>query len=159
MTDIRIGQRGETVSCGRCGTTHHPLDLVAHLITPDRRCRNLRHLRCRDGCSLEELEIVRLREALAEFDATFNLRWDADMRAIKRWQKANPDRVLIWPDHVDLVLWLEAEVTRLGKVIERLTTALRVSDHKPHDQDGEPVEGFPACSICGAIQTLVGGSE
>ena len=39
------------------------------------------------------------------------------------------------------------------ETIERLTRALRVASHSPHDQAGEPVEGFPVCSICGAIQT------
>ena len=38
--------------------------------------------------------------------------------------------------------------------IERLTRALRVNTHSPHDQAGDPIEGFPVCSVCGAIQTL-----
>jgi hypothetical protein len=38
-------------------------------------------------------------------------------------------------------------------VIDRLQQALRVAAHSPHDQAGEPVEGFPVCSVCGAIQT------
>jgi hypothetical protein len=36
---------------------------------------------------------------------------------------------------------------------EALRAALRVATHSPHDQDGEPIEGFPVCSVCGAIQT------
>lgn len=40
-----------------------------------------------------------------------------------------------------------------GEVIKRLTKALAVATHSPHDQDGEPNEGFPVCSVCGAIQT------
>jgi hypothetical protein len=43
-----------------------------------------------------------------------------------------------------------------AEVIERLTRALRVSAHSPHDQDGEPIVGFPVCSVCGAIQTTEG---
>lgn len=40
-----------------------------------------------------------------EYDASFNVRWEADMRAIKRWQEAT-GRKLVWPDHADLVVWL-----------------------------------------------------
>ncbi len=45
-------------------------------------------------------------EKLEELEAIFDMRWDADMRAIKRWQAAGPDRDLTWPDHADLVVWL-----------------------------------------------------
>ena len=40
-----------------------------------------------------------------EHRASFDLRWRADMRAIKRWQEAHgqPD---MWPDHADLCVWL-----------------------------------------------------
>jgi hypothetical protein len=42
-----------------------------------------------------------------------------------------------------------------GEVKNRLTQALRVATHTPHDQDGtpDPDSGFPVCSVCGAIQT------
>jgi hypothetical protein len=49
---------------------------------------------------------------LKELRATFNLRWAADMRAIKRWQKAHPGNDLTWPDHADMVVWLLGEVDR-----------------------------------------------
>jgi hypothetical protein len=38
--------------------------------------------------------------------ASFDLRWKADMRAIKLWQKAHPGKELTWPDQTDLVVWL-----------------------------------------------------
>ncbi|MGY3278084.1 hypothetical protein [Bradyrhizobium sp. S3.7.6] len=37
---------------------------------------------------------------------SFDLRWNADMRAIKRWQAEKPGRELSWPDHADLCIWL-----------------------------------------------------
>lgn len=40
-----------------------------------------------------------------DLEKTFALRWKADMRAIKRWQKAT-GKTQVWPDHVDLVCWL-----------------------------------------------------
>jgi hypothetical protein len=50
----------------------------------------------------------RIGEELAEARATdevFDMRWNADMRAIKMWQ-ANSGRDLTWPDHADLCVWL-----------------------------------------------------
>lgn len=46
-----------------------------------------------------------LKAEIAEHDASFDLRWKADMRAIKRWQKAT-GKTAIWPDHADLCVWL-----------------------------------------------------
>lgn len=45
-------------------------------------------------------------ERIEELEATFELRWKADMRAIKRWQEANPGNDLTWPDHADMVVWM-----------------------------------------------------
>jgi hypothetical protein len=41
-----------------------------------------------------------------EMQASADLRWGADMRAIKRWQEAHPGNDLVWPDHADLCVWL-----------------------------------------------------
>lgn len=56
-------------------------------------------------CSPGHCDCIDARVRAAELQATFNLRWDADMRAIKRWQAAT-GRELVWPDHADLVVWL-----------------------------------------------------
>lgn len=53
--------------------------------------------------------------AKEELQATFDLRWAADMRAIKRWQEAHPGNELTWPDHADLVVWLLEELERLRR--------------------------------------------
>jgi len=45
-------------------------------------------------------------ERIEELEATFDLRWKADMRAIKRWQEAHPGNDLTWPDHADMVVWM-----------------------------------------------------
>lgn len=50
-----------------------------------------------------------LRDLLArnhELEQSFDLRWNADKRAIKRWREANPGNDLIMPDHADLCVWL-----------------------------------------------------
>jgi hypothetical protein len=51
-------------------------------------------------------EAARRLDTLSEYETSFRLRWDADMRAIKRWQEAHPGNELTWPDHADLVVWL-----------------------------------------------------
>ncbi len=44
---------------------------------------------------------------LAERDASFELRWKADMWAIARWRAEKPEeRDLLAPDHADLCVWL-----------------------------------------------------
>lgn len=53
------------------------------------------------------------REA-AELQAIFNLRWDADMRAIKQWQAAT-GRTLTLPDHADLCVWLLEQLEMGGR--------------------------------------------
>jgi hypothetical protein len=47
-----------------------------------------------------------------DLEYTFQLRWQADQRAIKRWREAT-GRTLVQPDHVDLVIWLLEQIDRL----------------------------------------------
>ncbi len=102
----------------------------------------------RPGITAQHVDaLVSLAELGLDELASFNMRWEADMRAIKRWRDGGPepyvaelmtagqamremiatnglaggkdwdeavhharlvrgDRVLIWPDHADLVVWL-----------------------------------------------------
>ena len=55
-------------------------------------------------------ELVQVLPSSGDLDKEFDLRWAADMRAIKLWQKAHPGSDLIWPDHTDLVLWLMDQI-------------------------------------------------
>ncbi len=68
--------------------------------------------------SLNELE--NLRKELQDMNASFELRWKADMRAITRWQIAT-GRLLVWPDHADLCVWLMEQNDQLRAENERLT--------------------------------------
>ena len=36
-----------------------------------------------------------------DLQATFDLRWKADMRAVKMWRDAHPGKELTLPDHAD----------------------------------------------------------
>jgi hypothetical protein len=60
---------------------------------------------------------------IKELQQSFDLRWKADMRAIKRWQEANPGKELVWPDHADLCVWLLDQLTAQAGEIERLKEA------------------------------------
>ena len=51
--------------------------------------------------------MIEAAEAYLQHEQNFDLRWEADMRAIKRWQSVDPEkRKLTWPDHTDLCVWL-----------------------------------------------------
>jgi len=53
----------------------------------------------------QNAEITKLKVEAEDENRSFALRWNADMRAIKRWQAAT-GRELVWPDHADLCVWL-----------------------------------------------------
>jgi hypothetical protein len=65
-----------------------------------------------EGKTIAQLEedLATAKQDLIEFQQSFDLRWNADMRAIKRWQAAHPGKELIWPDHTDLCVWLLAQI-------------------------------------------------
>jgi hypothetical protein len=50
-----------------------------------------------------------LKEAAAELrdmQQLFDLQWEADMRAVKRWREAHPGNDLVLPDRANMVVWL-----------------------------------------------------
>ena len=56
-----------------------------------------------------EPTIEQLQEEIEDLRATFDLRWKADMRAVKMWrEKTGQD--LVCPDHADLCVWLLEEL-------------------------------------------------
>jgi len=68
------------------------------------------------SCALDMCltEIGRLQQELVEREASFDLRWKASQRAIKRWQEAHPGNDLVWPDHADLCVWLLEQLDARG---------------------------------------------
>lgn len=69
------------------------------------------------------MDLPRVLTELEEMKSSFALRWDADMRAIKRWQVASGE-TLVWPDHADLCVWLLEQQHAQSKLIEQLTDIL-----------------------------------
>lgn len=86
-------------------------------------------------------------EQIEEHNQSFDLRWKADMCAIKRWQEANPGNDLTWPDHADMVVWLldqfdaraaQPPVTALREVIAERERQKSVEGWTPdHDDEHE----------------------
>jgi hypothetical protein len=95
---------------------------------------------------------------LADLEATFDLRWQADMRAIALWRAEAPGRELKQPDHADMVIWLLSKLESVGVQICRddkdyaiefgrylanaaeifLATINKAERIALHDQTGEP---------------------
>lgn len=58
-----------------------------------------------------------------EHNASFDLRWKADMRAIAKWQEAT-GRKLTWPDHADLCVWLLEQLDERNETTHRTIASL-----------------------------------
>lgn len=71
-------------------------------------------------------ECERLRAEIETHDASFNLRWRADQRAIKCWQEAHPGNDLVWPDHADMVVWLMDECERMRHDLDRYSSSVQL---------------------------------
>lgn len=69
---------------------------------------------CRPAFERLLVNVAELKAERDELQRVFDLRWKADMRAIKRWQAAT-GRTLTWPDHADLCVWLLGELEKKGK--------------------------------------------
>jgi hypothetical protein len=72
----------------------------------DELCRTLRKRCGHDSHSVDGCLNCEAADQIEEHEQSFNLRWKADMRAIRRWQEAHPGNDLTWPDHADLCVWL-----------------------------------------------------
>lgn len=105
-----------------------------------------------------ERELVEAREERDELQRVLDLKYAADMRAIKRWQTrpgAEPGDELTWPDRADMVVWLleqldasprHAAVPESGHIIRRC--------EKCHGVTEVPSQlslvGIAACRACTA---------
>lgn len=67
-----------------------------------------------------------LLEQKKEYEASFELRWNADRRAVKMWQERHPGKRNVWPDHADLVVWA---LEHLDQVTMAMQAAKERADH------------------------------
>ena len=81
-------------------------------------------------------------EKCIEHNHSFKLRWDADMRGIKKWQADAPGRELTWPDQADLVTWLLNRIDKLENALQvvGLSYELLVQGGLVPDDDGSITE-------------------
>lgn len=80
--------------------------LENHSIEPGTRV-NVKYMRdAADAIEALEAENRELKDEEELHDKSFQLRWNADRRAVERWRAAGSGRELTNPDHADLVVWL-----------------------------------------------------
>ena len=76
---------------------------------------------CGDDPVIEEAA-----DRIEELEQLFDLRWAADMRAIKAWQIAHPDQPKTWPDHADLSTWCLSRIEALEAALRAIAAASKV---------------------------------
>lgn len=54
----------------------------------------------------DEARVNKAIEESDELEALFDMQWEADQRAVKRWRAAHPDNDMVLPDRADMVVWL-----------------------------------------------------
>lgn len=85
-----------------------------------------------------------LREKIEELEQTFDLRWKADMRAIKIWRAEDTAaRELIMPDHADMVIWLLNKYYALSGALQDLARSVK--------QIPMLTDGSPYCQCCSRL--------
>jgi hypothetical protein len=57
-------------------------------------------------------ELNAAKEEKDELEGLFDLQWEADQRAVKRWREAHPGNELVLPDRADMVVWLMEQLER-----------------------------------------------
>ena len=65
-------------------------------------------------------------DRIEKLEQLFDLRWAADMRAIKAWQIAHPDQPKTWPDHADLGTWCLSRIEKLEAALREIAEANNV---------------------------------
>lgn len=95
--------------------------------------------------------LATLRAELAEktaehaaLERSANLRWNADQRAIKRWQAEAPGRELTWPDHADLCCWLLCQLSERTREAEEARDVVA----KAHAMIGRGSHGAAGDAAC-----------
>lgn len=115
----------------------------------ERRIRELQEAGFDNGAAM----LRALRGERDELRASFDLRWKADMRAIRlRREQSQDDDNLTWPDHADLVVWLLAERDRLAAEVASLRLTL---GGKTFSNDVPEPIGCPAPGACATVAEIV----
>ncbi len=65
---------------------------------------------------LQAAEIKQLKQTIADWQASFDLYHNAELRAIRMWQEKNPGNDMIWPDKAKLTVWLLEQLAEAQKM-------------------------------------------
>jgi hypothetical protein len=88
-------------------------DLVRRL---RNRAESWLEYECDDDAKID----IETADRIEELEGVFHLRWECDMRAIKRWRDAHPGNDSVWPDGADLCVWLMDRIEDLQDTIARI---------------------------------------
>jgi hypothetical protein len=67
---------------------------------------------------------TRLTAEVAEYEATFDAAWEADMAGVQMWREAHPGNDLVLPDRKRFTAWILAEIVVQRAGNEQLRAAL-----------------------------------
>ena len=73
----------------------------------------------------QNVEVARLTAEVAEYEATFDAAWEADMRGVQMWREAHPGNDMVLPDRKRFTAWILAEVVVQRVENEKLKAGLR----------------------------------
>jgi hypothetical protein len=73
-------------------------------------------------CDTQEFwqRIEELEAKLEQRGDSFDLYHQAEMRAVKYWQKHHPDQTHVWPDKMKMSVWLLERIAKLEAVVKEL---------------------------------------
>jgi hypothetical protein len=81
-----------------------------------------------DGTQEALDEITRLTAEVAEYEATFDAAWEADMRGVQMWREAHPGNDMVLPDRANFTAWMLAEIMRLRSLTVVQETLIRKAE-------------------------------
>lgn len=101
----------------------------------------------------EDCDALTIREH-KELKDLFDLRWQADRRAVRMWRDKNPGNDLVIPDHAGLVVWLLEELDKEGGYVATAAVKNEASTYTAKSEgtdgcaSGEVIEPTPAEREC-----------
>jgi hypothetical protein len=72
--------------------------------------------------------ITRLTAEVAEYEATFDAAWEADMRGVQMWREAHPGNDMVLPDRANFTAWILTEIMRLRFLTISQETLIRKAE-------------------------------
>ena len=97
----------------------------------------------RERCEKAEAERDEAKKQSDELNDLFDLQYNADCRATKRWRESHPDSPTVLPDRCDMVVWLIGKLEKAEARAERLAAYVRAI-HAREDA-AEPSEYADPC--------------